>query len=99
MNELNGVETRKRRSNRLAVFEHVSHKDKKINLKKVSYRKNEREDDSQTSDIELVIDDDDDVTTVRNKQQLIALMLMFERFSCSNRIKSAFKVLGLSRNL
>lgn len=68
MNDLNGAETRKRRSNRLAVFEHVSHKDKKINLKKVSYRNNERADDSQTSDIELVIDDDDDVTNVRNNK-------------------------------
>lgn len=96
MNELNGVETRKRRSNRLAVFEHVSHKDKKINLKKVSYRNNERADDSQTSDIELVIDDDDDVTTVRSIINIMFVSFNYnvQRLFCSNLTKSGFKEFG-----
>lgn len=54
MNEL-GTENRKRKS-RLAVFEHVSHKPKKTNLRKL--RSGRHLDDS--ADFDLVIDDDDD---------------------------------------
>lgn len=53
--------TRKRKS-RLAVFQRVSQKEKKPNLRRSSF-KNEPSDD--VSELDLVIDDEDDCLPVR----------------------------------
>lgn len=57
-----GGSVRKRKS-RLAVFEHVPHKEKKHNTRKPSsFCKNQNIEDSQTSDLDLVIDDEETVS-------------------------------------
>lgn len=59
--EMNEYNTRKRKS-RLAVFQRLSQREKKPNLKRTSF-KNEPSDD--VSELDLVIDDEDDCLPVR----------------------------------
>lgn len=54
-----GGSVRKRKS-RLAVFEHVPHKEKRINTRRSCRIQNNE--DSQTSDLDLVIDDEEAVS-------------------------------------